>query len=40
VSESIRRQFAATPLADPAHYALCLEDALRRAVARKAGNGT
>jgi protein O-GlcNAc transferase len=40
VSGAIRRQFAATALADPAHYARCLEDALRRAVALKAGNGT
>ncbi len=35
VSAAIRRQFAAVPLADPRHYARCLEDALHQAVALK-----
>ena len=34
---AIRREFATVPLADPRHYARCLEDALQRAVAAKTG---
>ncbi len=37
VGAAIRRQFATVPLADPRHYARCLEDALQRAVAAKTG---
>jgi len=37
ISAAIRRQFATVPLADPRHYARCLEDALQRAVSLKAG---
>jgi predicted O-linked N-acetylglucosamine transferase (SPINDLY family) len=37
VSATIRRQFATVPLADPGHYARCLEDALQRAATARAG---
>ena len=35
VSAAILRQLATTSLADPRHYARCLEDALQRAVTTK-----
>jgi len=35
VATTIRQHLAASPLADPAHYTRCLEDALRRAVAAR-----